>query len=217
MFSIDIDLLLYTIDYYIYTYMSTILGTLFSSKTRVKLLTLFVMSPTKSFYQREMEKLVEIPIRGIQQEIKKLVSIGFLTSEVSGNRVYFRVNQDFMLFNELKKIILKTEAIGNVIKEDIASLGKISFCFIFGSFAKDTENPKSDIDLMVIGQVPAKKLSVVTQKISEKTSREINSHLYSEEEFLRKFRQSDNFIKQVALGKKIYLIGKENEFKEFIR
>jgi len=175
------------------------------------------MSPTKSFYQREMEKLLEIPIRGIQQEIKKLVSIDFLTSEISGNRVYFKVNQNFMLFNELKKIILKTEAVGNVIKEDIESLEKISFCFIFGSFAAGTENSKSDIDLMVIGQVPAKKLSVVTQKISEKTSREINPHLYSEEEFLRKLRHSDNFIKQVALGKKIYLIGKENEFKEFIR
>ena len=197
--------------------MSTILGTLFSSKTRVKLITLFIMSPTKSFYQREMEKLLEIPIRGIQQEIKKLVSIGFLTSEISGNRVYFKVNQDFVLFNELKKIILKTEAIGNVIKEDIEDLGKISFCFIFGSFAKGTEDSRSDIDLMVIGQVPAKKLSVVVQKISEKTSREINSRLYSEDEFLKKFRQSDNFIKQVALGKKIYLVGRENEFKEFIK
>lgn len=197
--------------------MDAILDTLFSSKTRVKLLTLFVMSPTKSFYQREMEKLLEVPIRGIQQEIKKLVNIGFLTSETSGNRVYFKVNQDFILFNELKKIILKTEAIGSVIKEDIGGLGKISFCFIFGSFSVGKESPKSDIDLMVIGNVPAKKLSVVMQKISEKTSREVNSHLYSNDEFLKKFHQSDNFIKQVALGKKIYLIGRENEFKEFIK
>lgn len=197
--------------------MGYLLDTLFSSKTRVKLLALFVMSPTKTFYQRELERLLGVPIRSIQQEVKKLLSIGFLTSETSGNRVYFKVDRDFILFNELKKIILKTEAVGDVIKKDLTKLGQISFSFIFGSFATGKETPQSDIDLMIIGSVGAKLLSSTVQKISEKTGREVNPHLYSESEFLKKFQKSDNFIKQVGLGKKIYLIGKEHEFKEFIK
>jgi predicted nucleotidyltransferase len=197
--------------------MGALLDTLFSSKTRVKLLALFVMSPAKAFYQRELERLLGVSIRSIQQEIEKLVSIGFLTSETSGNRVYFKVNKDFILFNELKKIILKTEAIGGLIQKDLMKLGRISFSFIFGSFSTGKDTPKSDIDLMIIGAVGAKLLSSTIQKISEKTGREVNPHLYSEKEFLKKVHQSDNFIKQVALGKKIYLIGSENEFKEFIK
>ncbi|OGQ03642.1 MAG: hypothetical protein A3D19_02235 [Deltaproteobacteria bacterium RIFCSPHIGHO2_02_FULL_38_15] len=158
-----------------------------------------------------------MPIRSIQQEVEKLVNIDFLTSEISGNRVYFKVNKNFMLFNELKKIVLKTEAVGDFIQKDLMNLSRIRFSFIFGSFAADKETPQSDIDLMIIGSVGAKLLSSTIQKISEKTGREINFRLYSEEEFLEKFKQSDSFIKQVALGKKIYLIGRENEFKEFIK
>ncbi|MBI4040965.1 MAG: nucleotidyltransferase domain-containing protein [Deltaproteobacteria bacterium] len=217
MIPLDNDYVLYTIDYKIYTYMSTALDTLFSSKTRVKLLSLFVMSPEKSFYQRELERLLGVPIRAIQQEIEKLVSIGFLASTRSGNRVYFKANQDFMLFNELKKIILKTEAIGGLIQEHLMKLGKVRFSFIFGSLATGKDMPQSDIDLMIIGSVGAKLLSSTTQKISEKTGREINAHLYSEKEFLDKFKKSDNFVRQVALGKKVYLIGKEDEFKRFIK
>ncbi|HBQ21111.1 MAG: hypothetical protein A2Z91_00830 [Deltaproteobacteria bacterium GWA2_38_16] len=197
--------------------MGSLLNILFSSKARVKLLTLFVMSPTRAFYQRELERLLGVPIRSIQQEVEKLVNIDFLTSEISGNRVYFKVNKNFMLFNELKKIVLKTEAVGDFIQKDLMNLSRIRFSFIFGSFAADKETPQSDIDLMIIGSVGAKLLSSTIQKISEKTGREINFRLYSEEEFLEKFKQSDSFIKQVALGKKIYLIGRENEFKEFIK
>jgi predicted nucleotidyltransferase len=196
--------------------MSTALDTLFSSKTRVKLLSLFIMSPEKSFYQRELERLLGVPIRAVQQEVEKLASIGFLISARSGNRVYFKANQDFMFFDELKKIILKTEAIGGFIQEHLMKLEKVRFLFIFGSFATGKDTPQSDIDLMIIGSVGAKFLSSTIQKISEKTGREINTHLYSEKEFLDKFKKSDNFVKQVALGKKIYLIGKKNEFKRFI-
>ncbi len=196
--------------------MSSLLETLFSSKTRANLLVLLLTSPHRAFYQRELERILHVPIRAIQQEVSKLINLGLLETEASGNRVYLRVNTHFSLYTELKNLILKSEAFQFSMKEELEHLKSVPVCFIFGSFVEGIEKEGSDIDLMLIGEASARELGVVTQKMSEKLGREINSHLYSLDEFKKKFKGNNNFIKQVALAKKIYLIGDEDELKKII-
>ena len=85
------------------------LRSFFSSRTRVKLLKLFIKNPERQFYLREISKLFGEPLTPIRRELLNLMSIGFLRRTKVANLIYYEVNSDFLLYQEFKKIIEKTD------------------------------------------------------------------------------------------------------------
>jgi len=64
---------------------------LFTSKTRVKLLTLFIMNPGREMYIREIARTTRENINSIRRELTNLEGIGLLKSERRGNLKYYYV------------------------------------------------------------------------------------------------------------------------------
>jgi DNA-binding transcriptional ArsR family regulator len=87
--------------------MSSILEVLFSSTARVQVLRLFLLNPGSQYYQREIERETGQPIRAVQREVKRLAEVGLLTSSTEGNRVFYRLNPEFMLSAELTALFEK--------------------------------------------------------------------------------------------------------------
>ena len=83
---------------------SSILETLFSSSARVRLLGLFLMTPDRPFYQREIERETGQPIRAVQREVERLEAVGLLLRSSEGNRVFYRLNPGFPLLAELSAL-----------------------------------------------------------------------------------------------------------------
>ena len=77
---------------------------LFSSASRVQILKLFLLSPARQFYQREIERETGQPIRAVQREVKRLQEIDFLVRSTEGNRVFYHVNSQFPLLVELTRL-----------------------------------------------------------------------------------------------------------------
>ena len=71
--------------------MEDILDTLFSSKTRVKLLTHFFTKPDDEFFVRELTRMLGEQINSIRRELEKLEKIGLLVSRVEKRKKYYRV------------------------------------------------------------------------------------------------------------------------------
>ena len=66
---------------------------LFTSKTRVKLLTLFIMNPEREMYIREIARSTKENINAIRRELANLEEIGLLKSERKGNLKYYVANK----------------------------------------------------------------------------------------------------------------------------
>jgi len=115
------------------------------------------------------------------------------------------------IYEELKNIFLKTEGLGEVIKENLSGLGEVKLAFIYGSFARGEEQLKSDIDLMIVGGVDEKKLIPLVRKLEGRLSREINYTLFSPTEFESRVKKKDPFISNVLREKKIQLVGEPSE------
>ena len=84
------------------------LQSLFSSRTRVKLLQLFLIEPRRPYYLREISKLLGESPTPVRRELLNLIKIGFLKKSKVANLVYYDVNSDFLLYRQLKKIVEKT-------------------------------------------------------------------------------------------------------------
>jgi len=77
---------------------------LFGSKTRVKLLRLFFSNPNRSFYVREITRIVDEQINSVRRELANLLSLGIITSDSSNNKLYYEVNQKCDHFDALRSM-----------------------------------------------------------------------------------------------------------------
>ena len=192
------------------------LNKLFSSKTRVEILKLFLFNTSNSFYQRQISNLTAQSIRGVQREVDKLNRIGIIERSIQGNRIYYKLNKKCPIAQDLKNIFFKSVGIAEALKENLKEK-EIKIAFIYGSYAKGEESLLSDIDLMVLGDISSKELSNILSKPKKELMREINYVVFSLDEFINKAMQKDHFINSVLKDKKIYIMGSENELKGLIK
>lgn len=184
---------------------------LLSSKIRTKLLTLFLTNPEASFYTREIATKLNVSLGNLQRELVKLRNIGFLESTKETNCCYHRVNKKFPIYHELKSIIFKTTAIGEVLQRHLKKLGEVKCAFIYGSVAKGKEKGYSDIDLALIGKIDMDVLSNIINKAEKDLCREINYTVFTPEEWDKKRMVKDAFINDLIKNKRIVLLGDLNE------
>lgn len=186
---------------------------LFSSKVRIELLNIFFVFPEKDFYLRELARITGEDYKNISLELKNLEKLELMNSRKDGNRKYFHLNKSFLLYHELKSIFLKTKGAVGLLKDALSGLKGIKTAFLYGSFASGTENEKSDIDLMIIGNISVDNILKQLRELEKRLGREINSTVYDVSEIKRRIKQKDSFVSQVLSGSKIMLIGTEDDLR----
>ena len=193
------------------------LDKLISSKARIEILKLLILNPSNSYYQREIAQLTRLPIRAVQRELDNLSSIGLTDTFTRGNRKFYVANRNFPIFKELKSILFKTSALGDVLKQALLkSKNEIRFAFIYGSYAEQQEKIASDIDLLVVGDISARSLSSILSSAKKELRREINYTVYSPVEFKQGVRAKMHFLSRILPGKKIFLIGYDNAIQSLV-
>jgi predicted nucleotidyltransferase len=183
------------------------LEAIISSKTRVKLLTLFLLSPEREYYVREIVRMMEENINAVRRELANLESFGLISGVKKGNQQYYAVNRDFFLYEDLQRIVLKTEGVARVIKEKLANLEKIDCMFIYGSFATGKGTAKSDIDLFIVGDVDEHTIIPLVHESELVLNREINYTLMHRDEMRKRKKTGDPFVKNVMQESRIMIIG----------
>jgi predicted nucleotidyltransferase len=188
------------------------LDLLFGSRALVKILELLVLNPARSFYLRQIAAATDLPVNAVTQQLAKLEQMRLVTARADGNRKYFQIDQAYPIFPELKSILLKLAAVGEVLKRFLEKRKEsIRAAFIFGSAAAGGESRKSDIDLFIVGNLSLADLYVELDKLSKDILRPINPSLFTEAGLRRKLARKDHFVRTVLKGPKIFLIGNEDE------
>jgi len=183
---------------------------LFSSKIRTKLLDVFLRVPKSRFYIRELEREINEEAKNISRELQNLEALGLLVSRRNGNQKIYTVNEDFVLYPELKGIIFKTTGLMGHLKETLAKLKDIEAAFIYGSYATGKETESSDVDLIIIGKPDLTELNEVISGIEEKLNREINYICFERGEYEHRKKAKDAFISEILDEAKIMLKGSED-------
>jgi predicted nucleotidyltransferase len=190
-----------------------VLKNIFTSRTRVKILTLFFTNPDTEFYLREIARKLDENTNAVRRELNNLEKISVLKSRSKGNMKYYAVNREMPIYKELKSIVLKMGGVSGMLITRLNKLGNIKLAFIYGSFARDEETSESDIDLFVVGDVDEKELLKNIRPLEDMLSREINYALFSEDEFKKRIKKKDPFITNLMKAEKITIIGDVNEYR----
>lgn len=108
-------------------------------------------------------------------------------------------------------MILKTVGVGDELRKALVGIGDIRSAFIYGSVAKNLEDARSDIDVMIIGSVSVDAVHKAIMKTEERLGREVNYSIFSPSDWKKQVKDKAAFVSNVARDQKIFLIGTEDE------
>jgi predicted nucleotidyltransferase len=186
-----------------------ILETLFP-KGRARLLRLLFANPDTELHLRELSRQSGLSLGAVQDELEKLCAIDLVLSRHDGNRRYYRANASYPIFPDLRQIVLKTAALGDVLVDALRG-SKVDVAFIFGSLAGENGKADSDVDLMVIGKAGLRALAPALRRASEKIGREINPYTYTAADWRKERRARNGFLKNVMESEKLFVKGSADE------
>lgn len=182
---------------------------LITSKTRVKLLTVFLNQPHEMYHVRECVRRTEEEINAVRRELILLEKKGVLQKEPRANRVYYSLSKEYPFYYDLLRIGAKTIGLGKAMLENRAKLGKIKYAMFSGKFVRHIKQAPEDVDLMVVGTVVLPELAILVRNEEMRLGTEINYTAMTEEEFKFRKQRSDPFLVTILGGSRLMLIGDE--------
>lgn len=193
---------------------------LFGSKTRVKLLHLFLNNPGKAFYVREITRKIDEQINSVRRELANMINVGIIKNASANNKLYYKVDQRYEHYVALRAIfsdnadvdqavtVVKT---GSVVTADltqrIAELGRVRVAIIAGLFVPGSA---SSIDLLIVGSPQTAKVKRLINELEKSEGRELNYTVLAYDEFYYRLSVHDRFVADILSGKHSVLIDTEN-------
>lgn len=191
------------------------IDSLFGSKTRVKLLHLFLNNPEKSFYVREITRMIDEQINSVRRELANMVSVGIVQQDAIDNKLYYSVNEDYPYIKPLAAIFSdKNTEDGAGAASSVSwknSLGRMRGLRLAIISGKLVVGSSSAVDLLLVGD----DMSVVTiknlvKKIEKDRKIEINYAVISYDDFYYRMSVKDRFIMDIVRNKHSVLVDTEN-------
>ena len=181
------------------------------SKTRAKLLTVFLNNPGKIYYVRELVRAISEQINAVRAELSRLEKAGIVSSENRANRKFYGFRKDYVFQPELTRLISKVSGLGGDLIQERNKLGKIKFATLSTGYLRRLPVNQADVDLLVVGNVVLPQLAALVKKAEDGVGREINYTVMSEDEFTFRKRRKDPFVAGILEWIGVVLIGDEEE------
>lgn len=186
---------------------------LFGSKTRARLLGLFLQNPGKAFFVRELTRKIDAQLNSVRRELQNLVEIGFVIEEaqpktnskaLADKKRFYRVNKDFILYNDLRSLFSKVQLLlkKNLVQE-IQGKGNIDYLAFTGRFVGSTSVPT---DILIVGSIDQKNLQKVISAFEGELGHEINYTLMTREEFTYRKQITDRFLFSILESDKVVMV-----------
>jgi len=180
---------------------NTPLEKLFGSKTRTKLLSLFFGNPERSYYVREMTRVIDEQINSVRRELLNLESIGIIKNETYDNKIYYSANNKHpyaralvMLFSSRTDVAVETGVVKpNAWEEYVRPVKNYLTCLIVTNRLPGQEG----VDLLIVGDDRTKKLTHWAEVVEKKEGKPLNYVIMSRDDFQYRLNVKDRFVSEV--------------------
>lgn len=195
------------------------LAKLFGSMARVKILKLFLLNPDSSYYIRQISRHLNLQLSAVRRELENLETLELLESRQGGeneegiiddekgnknDRKYYQANRQFVLFNEIRELIIKAQILCEKdFTDKLRKLGTIKLLILSGLFINEKQ---AQVDMLIVGDFDKNKVAKLVKTLEEELVNEVNYTVLSEEDFLYRRQVTDVFLYSVLESKKIVVI-----------
>ncbi|MFH1030140.1 MAG: hypothetical protein V1770_02680 [bacterium] len=184
------------------------------------LLNFFFTNRKKSFYVRELVMLTNMQLNSIRRELENLVKFGILIEDKNYKapddgprnfnlpikRRYYKLNQDFVLYNEIKTLIIKSKLLlENKLIEKLGTMGQIKNLILTGIFTGAKNSP---VDILIVGEIKNKdSLKNLVHEFGNFINTDLNYSVLTEDEYKYRWGIKDKFLCGILDSEKIEIKG----------
>ncbi|MEI2637447.1 MAG: hypothetical protein V9F03_00360 [Microthrixaceae bacterium] len=194
---------------------------LFGSKTRVKLLQLFLANPGRSFYVRELTRKIDEQINSVRRELSNLMGIGIITSDSANNKLYYEVNQGYKHFTALQSIFsveVPQQDVSSASQKDLLKRLQATGAFdVIITSGRLVGQQGAEIDLILVGSCNKQKLEKLMKAVELEEGNPIRYTVIAESEFMYRLEIKDRFITTVLAGKHSVLTDESGLIKKTLK
>ena len=177
---------------------------LFGSKTRAKLLALFFENTEKSYYVREITRVIEEQINSVRRELTNLSSLGLVKIENYENKVYYSANMKHPFARPMTEIFARSSAM-NYVTDDNQKV-EVRRTSIWEEYVRPVANlisglivtnriPGQDgLDLLIIGDNRTHKLTHWAEVVEKRQGKPLNYVIISREDYIYRKSVRDKFL-----------------------
>jgi DNA-binding transcriptional ArsR family regulator len=196
------------------TNINELVGESLFGKVRRNILSILFLHNRRSFYLLELIRLIASGRGAVQRELSRLTKAGLVLRTRKGNQVHYRANEKSLVFDELRAIFAKTTGLNDVVTGALSPLeDQIGLAFIHGAFAMGRAQRESEIELIVISEVPSRNIAAALESVRQETGRVVRLTLLTPDELKKKYAAADPVARRIAEESKIFLIGGRQELE----
>ena len=149
------------------------LGSLITSKTRLRMLIKFFVSAANNGYLNGLASEFNESTNSIRKELNNLSEAGYLLKSKKNNKVIYNANTSHPLFNVLQKIIRQHLGLEEIVETVIERIGDVDQIALTGDYAKGIDN--GNIEIIINGpKVNENYLEKIKPKIIKKIGRKVS-------------------------------------------
>ena len=189
---------------------------LFGSKTRVKLIRIFLDNPDKLFYVRELTRMSDSLINSVRRELQNLINLKIIieqkvsskkkkdqvVSKINAKKFY-QLNPKNIFQKDLQSLFSKGKVlVEKKLVDRIKRMGDIKYLALGGVF---THDERAVSDLFVVGDFDKQKMIAVLNKFEKELEKDINYTVMQEEEFKLRNDISDRFLLDILENEKNFI------------
>lgn len=156
----------------------------FLSQPEQRLLGAVLAYPNKDYGTLELLSRMGSSRGGGSTVLKRWLKCGLLSERRVGNQRRLAANPNFLLYDELRRMVLKTVGLTEPLAAALAPVAsRLSEAFVFGSVAAGTDTSESDIDLLIVGDVDLFDISPLLDSAERELGRHVHVNVYRDHEW----------------------------------
>ncbi|MBI5077655.1 hypothetical protein HZB94_04730 [Candidatus Falkowbacteria bacterium] len=178
---------------------------LFGSKTRAKLMRIFLDNPERKFYVRELTRMSDSLINSVRRELAKMVESKFIKAEHAAAdrsdkkglnaKRYYSLNTTNLFLRDLENLFAKGKILlERRLVERIKRLGDVKYLAFGGIFIDDQ---KAKTDILIIGELAAERAKESLDRFEKEIGKPIRYTIMNEGEYILRRDIADSFLKNI--------------------
>ena len=179
---------------------------LFGSKTRVKLLNLFLNNSGRAFYVREITRSIGEQINSVRRELANLVGVGIIRSDTASNKLYYEVDTAHQFYEPLRTMFANIKAVASDVKVSAAAwakkfraIGDVRAVIFAGKLVYGSG---SDVDVLIAGDnISSIKLKNLIKALERDSGGSLAYTTMTFNDFYYRISVRDQFISDILAAK----------------
>lgn len=178
---------------------------LFGSRTRVKLLRLFLRHPGRPFFVRELSREVGSQLHAVRRELDRFTAIKLLRVGLPNEdprhpkKKFYIMDSTAPLYSELSSLVTASQFFSEQdMVCELRALGRIAALYFCGTF---TNESSAATDLLLVGRIDRGKLRALMERRSKEIGFDIRYTIMTPSEFKYRRDVADRFLLSILDGR----------------